>query len=184
MSFIDQEKIRASFKKLESEFHQILDPSKEINNPFEVSMDFENDRFQIQAHEKEEFYVLLFSRLSLSFEKGFLLEAKSELSSSPWTCALHFSEGQLSVLETSIPTEFPVPSPGPHKVVRANPSQWDLKTKEWRYLLPQTPEWTALLFEVGPGIRFLFCTRLAEPWLQTQTENTHQFIERALTYQP
>lgn len=184
MSIINQDKIKARLKQIENEFHQLLEPQPSGSSPFDVSMDFENDRFQIHADDREEFYVLLFSRLSHSFEKGFLLEATKGAPDYTWMCSLRFSEGNLSVSDRPIIVEFPISSPGPHKVVRANPGQWNLKTTEWRQMIPQGTEWTALLFEVAPEIRFLFITRLAEPWLQTQTENAHQFLERALTHQP
>ncbi len=184
MSLINPEKLKTTFKNLETEIHQLLEPPKAPEVPYQVSLDFENDRFQFETSDREEFYILLFSRMANYFERGFLLETQSLASGSLWYCPLHFSEGQIYMAEPVLNVEFPVPSPGPHQVLRALPSQWILKTKDWNHLIPQDKEWTALIFEVAPGMRFLFCTKLAEPWLQVQTENAHHFIEKALTVQP
>ncbi|MEY4616111.1 MAG: hypothetical protein RJB66_1071 [Pseudomonadota bacterium] len=184
MSIISTDKIKSSLKKIEAEVQHLLELKPTPIDLFEVSTDFENDRFQIQANDREEFYILLFSRLSQSFEKGFLLEASNNYSDKAWTCALHFSEGSISVAEHPIPVEITIPSPGPNKVIKASPLEWNLKTVSWKTLIPVGREWSALLFEISPDIRFLFITRLAEPWLQIQTEKAHQFIERALSLQP
>lgn len=186
MSLINPEKLKNSLKKIEKDLHQLLEPTTPAKPPFQVSLDFENDRFQIHTTDREEFYILLFSRLSNYFEKGFLLEANTNAhsTSASWLCSLHFSEGQLFVADPLLAVEFPIPSPGPHKVVKSLPAEWPLESKEWAQLIPQTPEWSALVFEVTADLRFLFCTRLAEPWLQVQTENAHKFIETASSVQP
>jgi hypothetical protein len=188
MSLISPEKLKSTIKSLEHEFHQILEPETTKKVPYQVSMEFENDRFQIQTSDREEFYIILFSRLANYFEKGFLIEAQIPNSKgdtgSDWYCSLHFAEGQIYMADPKLKTEFPVPYPGPHRVMSALPKDWTLTTNEWRQLIPQGDEWTALVFAVDENIRFLFFTRLAEPWLHLQTEKAHQFIETALTELP
>jgi hypothetical protein len=184
MSLLNPEKIKSSIKNLETEIQKWLEPPASSQTPFQVATDFENDRFQLNTNDRDEFFVLLFSRLASYFEKGFLLEAQTLDAEPEWYCTLHFANGQIFLAEPSIKTEFALPTPGPNRVVRSTPWSWDLKSPEWRQMIPQTKEWTALVFEITPDIRFLFCTQLAEPWLKVQTENAHNFIVTAMTVLP
>lgn len=184
MSLINPEKLKATFKSLETEIQQLLEPPKAPEVPYQVSLDFESDRFQFETTELEEFFILLFSRMANYFERGFLLETHSTESGKSWICPLHFSEGQVYMAEPAIEVEFPIPPSSARRVLRSSPSDWPLKSAEWIRLIPKEKEWTALIFEITPEMRFLFCTKLAEPWLQVQTENAHNYIEKALTVQP
>jgi hypothetical protein len=184
MSLIAPEKLKNTLAKIETEIQEWLETETEAKAPYQVATDFENDRFLFQTDDREEFFILLFSKMSNYFEKGFLLEGIQERTEPEWHCTLHFSEGQIYLADPSIKVEFSLPSPGPHQVLRSHPAEWTLHTPEWRQMVPQGPEWTALIFEVSPQIRFLFCTQLAEPWLQLQTEKSYNFIQTSLTVAP
>lgn len=184
MALINSDKIKFNLERIETEIQKWLEPTLSPGAPYQVSTEFEADRFQFETSDQEEFYILLFSRLANYFEKGFLMESLLEHDLPSWSCALYFTEGRIALADPPLKAEMPLPSPGPHRVFKANPSQWRLKTPEWKNLIPQQERWTALVFEIAPQIRFLFYTQLAEPWLKVQTENAHKFIERALSVLP
>lgn len=184
MSLAKSEKLKATLKEIKTEIHQLLDSPQQPEMPYPISLDFASERFQIEAADREEFLILLFSRMANYFEKGFLLEKTDELGAVEWRCPLYFAKGQVYMIEAPLLAEFPVPSPGALNVYRAIPSQWTLTNIEWQNLIPQQNEWTTLIFEVASDSRFMFCTTLAEPWLKIHTEKAHQLIQKALTELP
>lgn len=185
MSLIYPEKIKLSLRHLEQEIHEWLEPTKIQQKPYEVSLDFESHRFDLQVQDRTEFLILLFSRMANYFEKGFLLEGISSDKSLPqWACSLNFSNGELYVADPSLQVNFPIPAMGLQSVLRNQADHWGPQEGLWTHLLPRDSEWTALIFCPSPELRFLFFTRLAEPWLKTQTENAHKFIITALADLP
>jgi hypothetical protein len=184
MGLIKTEKIKASLKKIEHEVHQWLDPAPSTPPPFQVSLDFESDRFQFESSDHDEFSILLFSRMANYFEKGLLLEADGKGDIQRWFCSLHFAEGHLHLLDPALLVVFPVPSPGPKQVFKSDLATWNISDAHWQQMIPRGPEWSSLAFEISPERRLVFFTRLAEPWLKLQTENAHRFIETAMTAYP
>lgn len=184
MSLYTSDQLKRHVKTFEKQIQKWLEPSLELKNPYQVSLEFENDRIQFETTDLQEFSILLFSRMSNYFEKGFLIEENKIFGKQKWTCPLYFNEGNIFISDPPLQTEFPIPNPGLKKVVSSLPSNWNLQSQNWKALIPQSEKWTALIFQIRPELRFLFCSQLAEPWLKIQTENALNFIEKALAVQP
>jgi hypothetical protein len=184
MSLFTSDQLKKHVKTFEKNIQKWLEPSLEIKHPYQVNLEFENDPIHFETTDFQEFSILLFSRMSIYFEKGFLIEDIKNLNVQNWTCPLHFCDGNIFISDPPLEIDFPIPSPGAKKVLCSTPSNWTLHSQKWQILIPQSEKWTALIFQISPELRFLFCSQLAEPWLKIQTENALNFIERALAVQP
>lgn len=130
--------IKKVYERIEKEVHRWVEVPSESSTPFEVSREFNTMNLQFETDDPSEFFILLFSRMSNFYEKGFLFErgvpsatkdsSPSKSESDPWICSIAFNEGKVFLLSPSLEAEVPLPALDANKVTVSFPKDWELKS--------------------------------------------------------
>jgi hypothetical protein len=150
---------------------------KDLTNPnqeFQHEHNFE--RLQIPSTEEvsdsQERMIILFSRLSLSYEYGLFFEQLGD--SCEYNLLFGFDHGNIFSFENASIVRLPASTP--NKVQRLKYTDWFHK---WNIKgLAEEKETTHLLLYPWPQTALILSTQLADPWLKINIEKTLDYLRK------
>ncbi len=172
--------MKTAFHKLHNEVDQLLNSksayqenlSLNSNFPdFEIEENF--SRLEIPDFEsiedKNERLIILFSRLSLSYESGLLFQ-KNQIED--FSLQLGFYRGEVYSIQENPLIHLPVVSH--NEVLKLKSLNWFDKNK---IKLPvENINVTHLLFQPWPEVAMILSTKMGDPWLKIHAEKTLDFL--------
>lgn len=157
-TFLTQSNFETQFKDQHHPFFENEENFEHLQIPNFEDLEDANDKI-----------ILLFSRLSLCYEYGLLLEHKEN---NFYTIPLGFDHGQIFSFEES--KSIPLPIIKHNEIYKLKSLEW---FEKWNIKgLGQTKDFTHLLFQPWPKASMIFSTQLADPWLKVQAEKTLDYL--------
>ncbi len=124
--------------------------------------------------DQEDRTIILFSRLSIFFDVGILLEKEK----ANWKAQAYFAEGHMNALIDQAMEVKGGPQITPLQIVKA-PATPFLKQLGIDQKIRASGDLTAFLIRPQSQVSFLLMTRLAGPWLKNHMNEIHQEILKA-----
>jgi hypothetical protein len=168
--------MKAIWQKWQNQFETLLVDKSNLQTPKEFNQESDFSLLKIpnleNINDAGERIILLFSRLSLCYEFGLLLERK-DLSNN-YQLIFGFDYGQIFSFDDN--KLVALPSVDSNKVLKLKNTDW-LKKQNIRGLAEQD-HFTHLLLFPWPGVALLLSTKLADPWLKFHIEKTFEYLQK------
>lgn len=168
--------MKSIWQKWQNQFETLLVEKNQAPLFIDFNRESDFDRLKIpnleNINDTGERIVLLFSRLSLCYEFGLLLERKDE--SNNYQLIFGFDYGQIFSFDDD--KLIPLPESCNDRVLKLKNTEW---LKKWNIrALAEQKELTHLLLFPWQNVALLLSTRLADPWLKFHIEKTFEYLQK------